>query len=72
MTVYVSGRVQGRNKYHTKMCYNAQEIGTIREVSQTEAEKMGLERCRICSGNRESNIDNDWSYQNALRDARND
>jgi len=72
MSVYVSQCVQGRNKYHTEMCYNAEEIGNIREVSKTEAEKMGLEECRICSGNRESDIDNDWSYQNALREVANE
>jgi len=69
MTVFVSQSVQSRNKYHTEMCRNAEEIAQIREVSQTEAEKMGLAECLICSGDENMEEGNDWSYQNALREA---
>jgi len=72
MTVYISQSVQSRNKYHTEMCRNAQEINNIRRVDRSEAKKMGLTECLICSGEENMAEGNDWSYQNALRDAAND
>lgn len=67
MTVFVSQSVGSRNKYHTKMCRNAKEIAETREVSKTEAQKMGLEECRICNRTAKTAVDTDWSYQKALK-----
>jgi len=68
MSVYVSQSVHSRNKYHTEMCRNAEDINKIREVSKAQADRMGLEECRICAGETPEKND-DWSYQNALREA---
>lgn len=67
MTVYITASTNSRVKYHTEKCYHTDDISTLREVSKTQAERMGLELCDACQGNRGRKAAADWSYQNALR-----
>lgn len=51
--VIISSKHPGRSKYHTEECTvveTLKEHGNIREVPQSQVDRMNLEKCAYCSG----------------------